>query len=269
MISALFIRRQTGLAVASLLSGLSACGTVPERPAPGLDAAAVKGVSLRFEQTRVFDTELPTSDIAQQIADNLDAWGYVVGTADMKNFSHTMTVSIGSVKRDATPQGLSFSAGNSNPRALDFQKADILPVRCALSRKDLKEPGAELGMHVSADDYAQLAGQPDALAASLVDDMSTACFNLLEQLRVKTRPPEATDTAAVPGWVPEIRIETDPDHAPLKSEPSQTMHDQQTIPNPAANPDASQDRRNQPPRKRIIIHNQGSPVTFTLGHERK
>lgn len=268
MIPTLFSRRRHRLTLAAFLSGLSACSTVPETSSSKFDAAAVNGVSFRFAQTRVFDTTVPASDITRQIASNLGAWGYDIDTDNTQNFSHTMTVTIGEIKRDTTPQGLSFSAGNSDPRAMDFQKADILPVRCALSRKDQTEPSAELSMHASADDYEQLAGKTE-LIALLVDDMSTACFNLLEQLQVKTRMHEPADTATMPGWVPEIRIETETDNAPSKAVSSQSIPSPAQNLEPPADSELSQTEQKKPPRKRMIIHNQGSPVTFTFGHERK
>lgn len=89
----------------------------------------------------------------------------------------------------------------------------------------------------------------------LVEQISTACYELLEDLHLDE---SATDTGGSvvkrPGWMPQIRVEVQND-------------------DPAPNPNKTGKAEAKPtqdeePKKKLIIHNQGSPVILKLGHER-
>jgi hypothetical protein len=92
----------------------------------------------------------------------------------------------------------------------------------------------------------------------LVNDISTICFNLLSSLKINTLPYEKNLYSTKPGWFPDIRVEIVNDA------------DDSTTPENTAQPAASQDiQKPTSSRKRMIIHNQGSPVIIKFGHERK
>ncbi len=93
----------------------------------------------------------------------------------------------------------------------------------------------------------------------------------MSSLNIKTHIAESSGNIIKPGWMPEIRIEivNEADSDPLNIETtlsdenstSQVKNDSKKKSNLKIIKDA--------PRKRIIIHNQGSPVIFQFGHERK
>ncbi len=245
----------------------SACSTMPDQNNAWFKADQVKNIYFNYQPDGNAFSSLPRRQITQQVISNLSAWGYPVDADNSKKYTHQMMVAVGEKKRGATPSGFSFTAGNSNPRALDFQKADIMPIYCALSLFDDQSQKAELTMEVIADDYLTLDKQAKSSAqttALLVDDFSTTCFNLLSSLEVPTATFAATETQTTqPGWMPSIRIETvtPAPASTTKSQPKNSTGDNK--------PDAQPTPLNQQLRKRIIIHNQGSPVIFKFGHERK
>ena len=69
---------------------------------------------------------------------------------------------------------------------------------------------------------------------------------------MKTQPKKNSENIK-PGWMPEIRVDIENDTALVKTPPSATEENRDKI----------------EPRKRMIIHNQGSPVILQFGHERK
>ncbi|MGR9116872.1 MAG: hypothetical protein ACU85E_14005 [Gammaproteobacteria bacterium] len=241
------------LSIALLGSG---CTALFEKQDTPFDPASIGTMQLRFEQSPSLATAFPKQAIAERVAANLAEWSYTVD-AETKDYSHILAINIAPVEHGPTPVGFSFSAGNSDPRSLDFQKSDVIPVTCALMPKDRTEQRAEMTMDFIADDYAGFAELNDyapELIDMLVDDVSTVCFNLLAGLNVKTVPSEHPENTK-PGWIPEIRVEIDnaTEAAPVTATPA-----------PEQAP-----RNSDTSRKRIIIHNQGSPVIFKFGHERK
>ncbi len=234
----------------------SACSTMPKKNNAWFDASQVKKMYFKFEHSsKFFGADLQEQAIASQIAGNLAEWGYKIYSKNSDDYSHRVTIEIGSIKHDSTPAGFSFSSGNSNPRSPNFQKADVLPMRCLLTPKDEPDKNAELSILVDTSDYlrhADKANQQQKLVKLLVNDLSTACFNLLDNLRVKTALAEKQTKPGKPSWIPAIRVEVTNDN---ESSTIDTVDDMAQ-------------KSKKEPKKRIIIYNQGTPVIFKFGPER-
>lgn len=275
------------------LALLLACGGITERPTVEIHAEDVKALHFALGHTQLFGEPLPIETVSQRVSDNLKQWGYVFSNGDDPGVTHSLTAEIGAIRHGSTPVGFSFSAGNSDPRALDFQKNDILPIHCYLAPLGHPDERAAVTLEVLADDYrkANKAQSSDSKWNALIDDISTACFNLLESLEIKPSAPAENDLTG-PSWIPEIRIEVE--EVPEQPQTNSASVQRQAAPSlastqvaegdepesDAAELDEDNDRvrieESTAPlqtqgktRKRIIIHNQGNPIILQFGHERK
>lgn len=208
---------------------------------------------------------LSTENMAKTIANNLRMWHYPVGEHTETNVTHRLTATIEAISHGNTPSGFSFSAGNSDPRALEFQKMDVLPIRCRLTSTRHPEQTSELSMGFTADSTHQQALTTDKLS----DHISTVCFNLLQEVDWPIKDEANKTTTHTPSWMPEIRIESknvDSNGslvpAPSTSPPSVSTPSTNSVPTTVkVNPSEK--------RKAIIIYNQGSPIILHFGHERR
>ncbi len=236
------------------LSCLTACATHKVKQALVLDKNNLGNIDLVIDTTET--TTLTTEAAAtlkQQVSENLADWQYPIGLKPKQPISHVLTVIIKPVVHSSPPAGFSFSAGNSDPRALDFQKMDVLPIICELSAVDQPAQVSELSMGFTANQHDKQPLAPEKLA----DHVSTVCFNLLREIHwpieAKAEKPALTKS----GWFPEVQIEnkTVPNADKPKSSNSDEVKTESTEPDD--------------PRKEIIIHNQGSPIILHFGHERR
>lgn len=121
---------------------------------------------------------MPQQEMVAQVSGNLADWGYPIGIKGSQPFSHTLTPEAGLIELSETPPGFSFSFGNSDPRAIDFQKANVLPISCELTSIAHPEQSTYLHMDFAAgnlfDKQTGISISPD----KLVDHISTVCFNL-------------------------------------------------------------------------------------------
>lgn len=280
--------RLCALSLLVLLSGCAGVEPMGVRP----DPASIKKILFRFEPGT-----LPAAreqDMAERVSKNLGTWGYPV-TAEGRggDYSHIMEAKIGEVSFKSTPKGFSFTLGNSDPRAMDFQKADVLPVDCVLYPVGRAKDRASLYMDFIADDKVKggARNKPDSAAEGVyVNHAATVCFNLLEDLKVRRGKPApavagalgGTDGSSGDAWFPEVRIEVRgkpaavavpavaPASAPVAAKPSlEAMPDSAASPEEA--PPVSTETRTgkEEGRKQMIIHNQGSPIILEFGYERK
>lgn len=258
----------------SLALALTACtiGNKPQGLVPTADS--VKGLDLTVVAPDL--AESAQAEVAERIAKNLSTWGYPVsaGVEDARA-THTLEGRVGAITHKSTPPGLSFSFGNADPRSLEFQKADVVPITCAMaSRSKPKDVVTLTGDFAVDPGFASLLGRKPAPASMdyYVDRIGTVCLNLLLELKVET---EKSKTATgEPSWIPQVRIEVrdKPDAAPHPS----------AVPAVAA-PKAAEAEKGAPAstirtettaketdsRKQLIIHNQGVPVILEFGYERK
>ena len=236
---------------------LTACAEVAKKP-PAFDTSLVDSMDFQFENNiRFNEISLPVEEMSKQVTINLQQWGYMFKPED---YSHDLKISIGSINHSSTPFGLSYSAGNSNPRSLEFQKATTFPLTCSLMPKD-QDHRAELVMDVIAESYTHTSEQKDKIIEQLTDDISTVCYNLLSNLKIKTKELAAAEKKLEPTWIPEIRIEVEDEienEANVTDEAVINQNDQKT----------TKINNKKETRKRIIIHNQGNPVIFKFGSDR-
>jgi hypothetical protein len=195
-----------------------------------------------------------------------------VGAKEGESFSHVLKATVGSVEYADTPTGFSFSSGNSDPRAMGFQKTFVLPITCQLSSIAHHEQSGELKLGFSTDETSKIFLGSDKLA----DHISTVCFNLLTELKWPKKIEKIADTTTIktPSWMPEIRIETkDVPVAPVNPVNKATTPDDNKASPVNSNDIEGVEAKIIAPttehRKQIIIYNQGSPVILELGHERK
>jgi hypothetical protein len=237
--------------------------------------------------------EEQTAAMAERISMNLSSWGYPVepglDESGETGATHEMEARVGRIENKSTPTGFSFSIGNSDPRALDFQKADVLPVTCTLKSTARSSETVSLFMDFIADEKIKnpnrIKSDP-ALLETYENHIGTVCFNLLDKLKVPRK--KAASSTSTSTWMPEIRIEVT--EKPAKSESGASTGALPVLPvetDRPTNPDArnSEDGQSNPPeeppvttetntdteegRKRIIIHNRGNPVILDFGFERK
>lgn len=241
----------------ALLEGCATSGAVAPKP---IDPAAIKSIGFRIESATLGDlgVNADTEALASRVRANLRSWRFPLNEAAP---SHMVTARILPVEFEAaTPAGFSFSMGGSDPRAVDYQKADVLPIDCVLTAAGSDDLLAELSMGFT-DNSLSLSGKHRRFEISsdkLVDHVSTVCFNLLDQIPWPEPAAGSGGGAQTfkPAWMPEIRIET-------KTVPEPGFDDKAlTAKKPAA-------VRTETSKKQLIIHNQGSPIIIHFGHERR
>jgi hypothetical protein len=228
-----------------------------------------------------------TRELAGKIAKNLAGWGYAISAEAADGHSHVMEARVGGIEKKGTPTGFSFSVGNSDPRALDFQRAEIVTVTCTLAAARQPREHAYLKEEFLADEVLKHGGRAKndpALFKVYVDHIGTACFNLLTELKVKRDKPAPAASPGSPAsessWFPEVRIEVrekpvSPSPvagpAPSATAPSPTAPDQAPAPAgaPPETPPVRTETQESEGRKQMIIHNQGHPIILEFGYERK
>lgn len=281
--------RTFGLSIIFLFN--AGCSSTAKKQVAELDPDQVSNMQFNVENLpTIFKTSLPKQKISSQISANLSESGYSLNQ-DNRTYSHDLRGQIGSVEHSATPVGFSFNAGNSDPRALDFQKADIMPLTCSLISKHQPELHADLTMDFVANRYLS-ASEESELIEKLVNDMSTVCFNLLSNLQVKRLSTNQSNKTLKPGWIPDIEIRNVPEpgivteadtketEADIKDKQENSISPAEIIQPVKAKQSVDEQhpisikrkvvkQSNKNTRKQLIINNQGSPVTIQFGHERK
>jgi len=238
----------------AIVCALTACVPGMEKQQAAFDTASVKRIEVKIGKIKpsLLSSTMPQQEMVTRVSGNLADWGYPFGIKGNPAFSHTLTAEVGSIELSETPPGFSFSFGNSDPRAIDFQKADVLPISCELT--SIAHPGQTTHLHMdfaAGDSIAQPNGQaisPD----KLIDHISTVCFNLLSELDWPDKNQNQPSSNLKPSWMPEVRIETvtSPIEAGKAAVPGKAIIG------------------NNEGRKQIVIQNQGSPVIFSFGHDR-
>lgn len=229
---------------------LSSCSSTPQHKGSSFDLSQVNKMAFKFKEAGDFlGAPLPQQVIRQTVVNNLSEWNYQFDDKSTSEHTHDLVIHIGSIHRGSTPSGLSFSSGSSNPRSLDFQKSTTIPLTCALMPKGQSSQSAELTMEVMADEYrgsAIVAISTEQMFSRLADDISTTCFNLLSSLPIKTPLNTQSSQTSPLKWMPKIRVEVE-----------NIVED-----------NTSNSAIAKEPRKRVIIHNQGTPVIFKFGPDR-
>lgn len=204
---------------------------------------------LADDHLQQFGATLSAADIVEKVAANLSEWEFPIQATGP--YSHQLTARLGLISRQKTPVGFSFTTGDSDPRAGDFQKADVLPITCTLSDADthavILERESTFSAHAFDGDKL-----PDHISKKLTDQISTACLDVLESAPQPKTAGRVKTELFKPKWMPDVRVE-------VREIPPAAGTGKSTL--PAAIGDE--------PKKEIIIHNQGTPVIFEFGFERK
>lgn len=264
MISFFHVRIVKAVLLNTVIVALTiSCTGLTTAPA-SIDAAAVKGMVFVVYRNSV-TSDIADSDnqaIAAQVSANLKSWGYAVTDQTSPQVTHRLEGKVGQIKQSATPTGFSFSAGNSDPRALDFQKAKTIPVTCSLVSLENNELAASHTMEFSA--TSGWSGTALATTSeTLIDWLSTVCLNHLKNLNINTAAPDQNKHTSKPSWAPQVLIEvetpaeTPPEKSPETPQPSTTVA-------PAGNV-----RIETEPRKQMTIYNQGTPLILKFGRDRQ
>ncbi len=246
---------QTNYAVFGLLffSGLVCPAMAAELKPENIAKAEISAIqfSLVDDNLDQFGFGLSSSLITERVSKNLAEWHYPVKLNET-GYSHILEATLGRIVNEETPTGFSYSSGNSDPRSPQFQKANVLPISCRLKKVGSKDTNAENKMTFSV---YQLSGgfSQTKVADKLVDQISTACLSLLEELKLPTAGNTTDSSTFKPTWMPELRVEVK--QVPEPADPKNTK------------PSVTESNDNG--RKQIIIYNQGSPLTIDFGHVRR
>jgi hypothetical protein len=119
-----------------------------------------------------------------------------------------MEARVGPVARKSVPPGLSFSLGDSDVRAPEFQKADVQGISCLLSAWNALGEAVRLSGYFAVEKgFGELlVGKPERESAAFyMGRIGVVCLNLLSELKIER--PKAKAVGAAPAWAPEVRIE--------------------------------------------------------------
>ncbi|MDP2903732.1 MAG: hypothetical protein Q8N96_11605 [Methylovulum sp.] len=235
-----------------------------------IDKAPVTQIvfTLTPEQMGPFAHSVDIHELVGRVSNNLAQWHYPIKANATGDISHHLFATVGAVQTDATPVGFSFSSGNSDPRAVGFQKAQVIPMTCQINSIKNPDQQAVFKTTVSANGFLPNNQPTSATLEKLSDEISTVCFNLLDELALQP-PPSLTGTSvSKPGWMPNVSIEVKnvPAAKPVTNSTPTASETKSGIPNtdqPAIR------LENDTIRKQIIIHNQGTPLIFEMGHQRR
>jgi hypothetical protein len=205
-----------------------------------------------------FGMNLNTQTIQQQASANLKEWEFPIQAS--APFSHRLEARLGVISHQETPVGFSFSSGSSDPRALDYQKANVLPITCSLFDAETQTLLLERESTFSAHELHKKAGLAN-ITDKLTDQISTICLEVLEDAPKPVLADDQVKTTTIkPKWMPDVKVEVIEQPAPAP------------VVNGSAgsgSTSASSPVLKEEPRKEVIIHNQGTPVIIQMGHERR
>ena len=259
------MRNQTGI-IQCLIIGL----IFLTMPVLADDKIETTSIQFTLDDTNIsyLTFDVPMQKVTTQVSDNLTQWRYPISTNGY-NPTYKLTAIVGKVSNQTTPTGFSFSSGNSDPRSINFQKADVLPISCQLKKSPSGVIEFENKMTFTAYQITNDISKEKAVE-KLIDQISTTCFNLLDEHKVtKVGKQTQRDTTFKPTWMPDIQIEvkqqnTTPLTKGLSVEnviiPTNTAENMQST---------TQENGQEEGKKELIIHNQGTPLTIILGNERR
>lgn len=190
---------------------------------------------------------LPATDleISNKVRSNLSEWGYSLPASGA--YSHLLHAIVGKTSHQATPVGFSFSAGNSDPRASEFQKADVIPISCSLTNAINSTVVSEWQSTFSVNTDTSITSE------KLIDAISTVCLETINRARLTKQATMENQAPLQPKWLPGVSVVV-----------KDAESDRQT------NTATEADKKNESEQKKeIIIQNQGSPLTIKFGQDRQ
>ena len=155
-------------------------------------------------------------------------------TSAVSAYGHLLAATVHPVRTGSTPAGFSMSFGDSDPRAQNFQRAELIPISCALVNTRSAREEASLREDKPAPGRDERWVPQEAGAAkgveTLAEDIRAVCNKLLAELGVagKVAKSEPSGPAEL---VPAVQFEI----APAEE------NTPETVASPAPAPDIDQD----------------------------
>ncbi|MGH8512406.1 MAG: hypothetical protein ACREV8_00350 [Gammaproteobacteria bacterium] len=229
-------------------------------------------------------------------------------TSVVSAYGHLLAATVHPLRMGSTPAGFSMSFGDSDPRAQEFQRAEIVPISCALVntrsareeaslREDKPAPGRddrwERQESGAAKGVEPLAGDIRAVCDKLLAELGVARkvaksepsgpADVVPAVRVEIAPAEENtrETVATPAPAPDIGQDTSvksenapPQASGLDSAPSEDVPAPEPSPATVSAPPKSSPVTVKPStgnegRKRIRILNPGNTVILEFGPDRR
>ncbi|MGH8531435.1 MAG: hypothetical protein ACREV1_01600 [Gammaproteobacteria bacterium] len=224
-------------------------------------------------------------------------------TSVVSAYGHLLAATVHPLRMGSTPAGFSMSFGDSDPRAQNFQRAELIPISCALVntrsareeaslREDKPAPGGDRGVPQeagSAKGVEPLAGNIGAVCDKLLAELGvvrkvaksepSSPADPVPTVRVEIVPAEGT--VATPAPAPDIGQDTSvksenapPQASGLDSAPSEDVPAPEPSPATVSAPPKERPVRLKPStgnegRKRITILNPGNTVILEFGPDRR
>ena len=156
-------------------------------------------------------------------------------TSAVSAYSHLLAATVHPLRTGSTPAGFSMSFGDSDPRAQDFQRAELIPISCTLVNTQSAREEASLREDKPApgrDDrwVPQEAGAAKGIEP-LAGDIRAVCDKLLAELGV-ARKVAKSERPGPADPLPAVRVEI----APAEE------YTPKTVATPAPAPDIARDK---------------------------
>jgi len=223
--------------------------------AANIDVEKLSITGIKFELANdnlaQFGFSLSKQQIAEKVSKNLAEQQFPITQTD-SNSSHSLKARLDKIDYQKPPIGLSFSTGNADPRSADFQKTEVLPITCQLNKIGSNIVLIERTMTFSTQSFFSHSNQSQ-LSEMLIDQISTVCFNLLDELKLPSPEKKANITLSKPTWMPSVQVVVKSIPVPVNSVPTINSHS----------------LANDSDDKEIIINNQGSQLTLHMGVDRR
>jgi len=240
-----------GLIVITCITGMSSITA----EAANIDVEKLSITGIKFELANdnlaQFGFSLSKQQIAEKVSKNLAEQQFPITQTD-SNSSHSLKARLDKIDYQKPPIGLSFSTGNADPRSADFQKTEVLPITCQLNKIGSNIVLIERTMTFSTQSFFSHSNQSQ-LSEKLIDQISTVCFNLLDELKLPSPEKKANITLSKPTWMPSVQVVVKSIPVPVNSVPTINSHS----------------LANDSDDKEIIINNQGSQLTLHMGVDRR
>ncbi|MDD5580443.1 MAG: hypothetical protein PHY16_14330 [Methylobacter sp.] len=270
-----------------LLLLLTGCAPEPLIQPDHFDYKSVKKIefTIRNRQKQSEDSPQLFGKIADEISQRFTKAGYPVNSStsnphvnpdEQPTYSHVMEAVVEDARLTATPVGISFDFGNSDPRATNFQKTLSAPITCTI--KSLQDPAEQISLKelksITTDMENIETSNPEKqekIKRFYTENIGSTCHNLLSRLKIK---PKAMSNAEpidqIETFTPAIRIKTL--YKPNIIKPEQQKSLTSTIPveqdqqPPAIHTEQNSQKDWQ--NKEITIFNQGDTVILEFGNNR-
>ena len=193
-----------GLIVMTGIIGMSPVTT--EAANIEIEKAAITGIKFDLDDDNLsqFGYSLSKQRIAEQVSKNLIEQKFPITLTD-SNTTHTLKAKLDKIDYQKPPVGLSFSTSNADPRSADFQKTEVLPITCQFNKIGSNTVLIERKMTFSTQTSFAYSN-PSQLLENLADQISTTCFNLLDELKLSSPDKKTNITLIKPMWLPSVQV---------------------------------------------------------------